>query len=207
MLCSSNERGTLAFMLSIRRTYIQPTEVLGLLLVILLAAFLRLYELDRGHSGLGIYSATSLNTTTSFQNWLFPGIFIDGSIIADKPPVFFWVQGFFLEVFGPSNLGLRLGPALCGISCVFLLYLILRRTYGVMTAFLGALFLAIAPLDVNFSRGVFLEPLTNTLILFSILMLLIAADRRKVRYVYITAILIGIAFMSSNVSRVFRTFR
>lgn len=183
-------------MLSIRRSYIQPTEVLGLLLVILLAAFLRLYELDRGHSGLGIYSATSLNTTTSFQNWLFPGIFIDGSIITDKPPVFFWVQGFFLEVFGPSNLGLRLGPALCGISCVFLLYLILRRTYGVMTAFLGALFLAIAPLDVNFSRGVFLEPLTNTLILLSILMLLIAADRRKVRYVYITAILIGIAFMS-----------
>ena len=106
------------------------------------------------------------------------------------------MQGFFLEVFGPSNLGLRLGPALCGISCVFLLYLILRRTYGVMTAFLGALFLAIAPLDVNFSRGVFLEPLTNTLILLSILMLLIAADRRKVRYVYITAILIGIAFMS-----------
>ena len=196
MLCSSNERGTLAPMLSIRRTYIQPTEVLGLLLVILLAAFLRLYELDRGHSGLGIYSATSLNTTTSFQNWLFPGIFIDGSIIADKPPVFFWVQGLFLEVFGPSNLGLRLGPALCGLACVFFLYLILRRTYGITTAFLGGLFLAIAPLDVNFSRGVFLEPLTNALILLSILMLLIAVDRKKVRYVYITAILVGIAFMS-----------
>ena len=196
MLCSSNERGTLAPMLSIRRTYIQPTEVLGLLLVILLAAFLRLYELDRGHSGLGIYSATSLNTTTSFQNWLFPGIFIDGSIIADKPPVFFWVQGLFLKVFGPSNLGLRLGPALCGIACVFFLYLILRRTYGITTAFLGGLFLAIAPLDVNFSRGVFLEPLTNALILLSILMLLIAVDSKKVRYVYITAILIGIAFMS-----------
>ena len=111
-LCYQNEKGTLTSMLSIRRSYIQPTELLGLLLVILLAAFLRLYELDRGHSGLGIYSATSLNTTTSFQNWLLHGIFIDGSIITDKPHVFFWVQGFFLEVFGSSNLGLRLGPAL-----------------------------------------------------------------------------------------------
>ncbi len=183
-------------MVSIRKLYFQPTEVLSFSLVIFLAALLRFYELDRGHSGLGIYSATSLNTSTSFQNWLFPGIFIDGSIIADKPPVFFWLQGFFLEIFGPSNLGLRLGPALCGITSVTLLYLILKRTYGSTTAFLGGLFLAIAPLDVNFSRGVFLEPLTNTLILLAILMLLIAVEKRKIKYIYITAVLIGIAFMS-----------
>ena len=183
-------------MFPIKRAFIQRRESLGFSLVVCVAAFLRFYEIDEGYSGLGIYSATSLNTGTSFHNWLFPGIFVDGSIIADKPPVFFWVQGIFLELFGPSNLGLRLGPALSGITCVILLFLILKRTHGFTTAFLGALFLAIAPVDVNFSRGVFLEPLTNTLILFSILMLVIGTERKKARYIYMTAILVGIAFMT-----------
>ena len=174
----------------------QRIEILGVLLVIFLAASLRFYELDRGYSGLGIYSATSLNTGTSLHNWFFPSIFIDGSIIADKPPLFFWLQRLFLKVLGPINLALRLPAALCGRSSVVLLYLILRRTYGVLTAFAGGLFLAIAPIDVNFSRGVFLEPLTTALILLSIFMLLIGVERKEVKFIYIAAAVIGIAFMS-----------
>ena len=83
-------------MFPIKRAFFQRRESLGFSLVVCVAAFLRFYEIDEGYSGLGIYSATSLNTGTSFHNWLFPGIFVDGSIIADKPPVFFWVQGIFL---------------------------------------------------------------------------------------------------------------
>ena len=183
-------------MLSVKTISIQRIEILGLLLVIFFAVALRFYELDRGYSGLGIYSATSLNTGTSLHNWFFPSIFIDGSIIADKPPLFFWIQGLFLKILGPTNMALRLPAALCGTSCVVLLYLILRRTYGVLTAFAGGLFLAIAPIDVNFSRGVFLEPLTTALILLSIFMLLIGVERKQVKFIYIASAVIGIAFMS-----------
>ena len=183
-------------MLFLKTISIQRIEILGLLLVIFFAVSLRFYELDRGYSGLGIYSATSLNTGTSLHNWFFPSIFVDGSIIADKPPLFFWVQGLFLKILGPINMALRLPAALCGTFCVVLLYLILRRTYGVLTAFAGGLFLAIAPIDVNFSRGVFLEPLTTALILLSIFMLLIGVERKQVKFIYIASAVIGIAFMS-----------
>ena len=183
-------------MLSLKVTSTQRIETLGLLLVIFLALYLRFYELDRGYSGLGIYSATSLNVGTSLHNWFFPSIFIDGSIIADKPPVFFWIQGLFLKILGPTNLALRLPAALCGTFCVLLLYLILKRTYGVLAAFTGGLLLAVAPIDVNFSRGVFLEPLTSALILLSIFMLLIGVQRKQVKFLYIAAAVIGIAFMS-----------
>ena len=91
-------------MLSLKTTSVQRVEILGLLLVLFFAVSLRFYELDHGYSGLGIYSATSLNTGTLFHNWFFPSIFIDGSIIADKPPLFFWIQGLFLKILGPTNM-------------------------------------------------------------------------------------------------------
>ncbi len=183
-------------MLSSKSSSTQWIEALGLVLVIFFAVCLRFYKLDGGYSGLGIYSATSLNVGTSLHNWFFPSIFIDGSIIADKPPLFFWIQGLFLKILGPTNLALRLPAALCGTSCVLLLYLILKRTYGVLTAFIGGLLLAVAPIDVNFSRGVFLEPLTSALILLSIFMLLIGVQRKQVKFFYIAAAVIGLAFMS-----------
>ncbi|SVC27982.1 uncharacterized protein METZ01_LOCUS280836, partial [marine metagenome] len=76
-------------MLSSKSSSTQWIEALGLVLVIFFAVCLRFYKLDGGYSGLGIYSATSLNVGTSLHNWFFPSIFIDGSIIADKPPLFF----------------------------------------------------------------------------------------------------------------------
>ena len=91
-------------------------------LVTAMAAFLRLYDLGHGHPGLAIYTSISSHAYKSFHNWLYPNMFADGSILADKPPLFFWYQGLFIALLGPSNVAFRLPVALAGICSVILLY-------------------------------------------------------------------------------------
>ena len=57
--------------------------------VLAIAALLRLYDLGHGHPGLAIYTSIFSHTYKSFHNWLYPNMFADGSILADKPPLFF----------------------------------------------------------------------------------------------------------------------
>lgn len=164
-------------------------------MVVLVASTLRLYNLGDGHPGLAIYSAISRNTTSSFHNWLYPSIFADGSILADKPPVFFWIQGAFIALLGPSNVALRLPAALAGIASVVLLYFIVRRCHSTTSALAAALMLAVMPLDVNFSRGVFLEPVTSLTILVATYFVVRAVQEQEERYYYIAAAVLGAAFM------------
>ncbi len=167
----------------------------ALVVIVLVASTLRLYNLGQGHPGLAIYSAISKNTTSSFHNWLYPSIYVDGSILADKPPVFFWLQGAFIALLGPTNLALRLPAALSGIASVVLLYVIVKRCHGTTSALIAALLLAVMPLDVNFSRGVFLEPVTSLTILISTYFVVRAVQEKDERYYYIAAALLGVAFM------------
>lgn len=166
-----------------------------LVLIVLLASTLRLYNLGQGHPGLAIYSAISKNTTSSFHNWLYPSIYADGSILADKPPVFFWIQGAFIALLGPSNLALRLPAALAGIASVALLYVIVKRCHGTTAALIAALMLAVMPLDVNFSRGVFLEPVATAAMLAATYFVVRAVQEQEERYYYVAAAILGVAFM------------
>ena len=135
--------------------------------VLAFAAFLRLYDLGHGHPGLAIYTSISSHAYKSFHNWLYPNMFADGSILADKPPMFFWYQGLFIALLGPSNLSFRLPVSLAGICSVVLLYVIVRRCSGTVPALIAAAALAVMPLDVNYSRATFIEPVTTATMMFA----------------------------------------
>ncbi len=87
-------------------------------LIVAMAALLRLYQLGQGHAGLAIYAAISRNVITSWHSWFYPSIYPDGAILADKPPLYFWLQGTFAAILGPGNLALRLPVALASILAV-----------------------------------------------------------------------------------------
>ncbi len=164
-------------------------------LVMALAAFFRLYDLGQGHPGLAIYTSISSHAYKSFHNWLYPNMFADGSILADKPPLFFWCQGLFIALLGPSNLAFRLPVALAGICSVVLLYVVVRRTAGMTPALIAAAALAIMPLDVNYARSTFIEPVTTvTLLLTAYFVVRAAQEKREVLY-YVAAFVLGLAWM------------
>ena len=160
-----------------------------------LASFLRLYDLGQGHPGLAIYTSISSHAYKSFHNWLYPNMFADGSILADKPPLFFWYQGLFIALLGPSNLAFRLPVALAGICSVILLYIIVRRTAGSTPALIAAAALAIMPLDVNYARSTFIEPVTTVTLLLTAYFVVRAAQEKREGFYYVAAFVLGLAWM------------
>lgn len=164
-------------------------------LVVALAVFFRLYDLGQGHPGLAIYTSISSHAYKSFHNWLYPNMFADGSILADKPPLFFWYQGLFIALLGPSNLAFRLPVALAGICSVILLYVIVRRTAGTTPALIAAAALAIMPLDVNYARSTFIEPVTTVTLLLTAYFVVRAAQEKREGFYYVAAFVLGLAWM------------
>ena len=163
--------------------------------VLALAALVRLYDLGHGHPGLAIYTSISSHAYRSFHNWFYPNMFADGSILADKPPMFFWYQGLFIALLGPSNISFRLPVALAGICSVVLLYVIVRRCSGTAPALIAAATLAIMPIDVNYSRATFIEPVTTATMMFAAYFVVRAVQERREGFYYVGAFVMGLAFM------------
>ena len=163
--------------------------------VLAVAAALRLYDLGYGHPGLAIYTSISSHAYKSFHNWFYPNMFADGAILADKPPLFFWYQGLFIALLGPSNAAFRLPAALAGICSVVLLYAIVRRCGGTVPALIAAATLAIMPIDVNYSRATFIEPVVVVVMLLATWFVVRAVQERREGFYYAAAFTLGLGFM------------
>ena len=168
----------------------------GLALVLAAAAALRFYELGQGHPGLAIYTSISANMARSAGAWLYPSMLADGSILADKPPAFFWLQGASFALLGTSNFAARLPSALAGVASVFLLYVIIRRCHGTAPALLSAAALAFMPLDVNYSRSTFIEPVAVFFMMVAAYFAVRAVQERREGFFYAAALVLGIAFLA-----------
>ena len=181
-------------------TRISPKTALaagGLALVLALAAGLRFYELGQGHPGLAIYTSISSNMARDpGAAWLYPSMLADGSILADKPPAFFWLQGASFALFGMSNFAARLPSALAGVASVLLLYLIIRRCHGTKPALISAAALAVMPLDVNYSRSTFIEPVAVFFMMSAAYFAVRAVQERREGFFYAAALVLGIAFLT-----------
>ncbi len=171
-------------------------HAVGLAGALAVAAALRLYALGDGHPGLAIYTSISANMARSPGGWLYPSMLADGSILADKPPAFFWLQGVFFALMGTSNFAARLPVALAGVASVFLLYLIVRRCHGAAPALISAAALAVMPLDVNYSRSTFIEPVAVFFMLVAAYFAVRAVQERREGFFYAAAAVLGIAFLT-----------
>lgn len=163
--------------------------------ILAVAAALRLYDLGYGHPGLAIYTSISSHAYKSFHNWFYPNMFADGAILADKPPLFFWYQGLFIALLGPSNVAFRMPAALAGICSVILLYVIVRRCNGTAPALAAALALAVMPIDVNYSRATFIEPVAAVVMMFATWFVVRAVQERREGFYYAAAFALGLGFM------------
>ena len=177
------------------REYRPLIEYGAFALILMAASALRLYDLGQGHPGLAIYTSISTNATQSLHNWFYPTMFGEGTILADKPPAFFWLQGLSIALLGPTNLAFRLPAALAGIASTLLIFLIVRRCHGPNAALVAALAFAVMPLDVNYSRATFIEPVTVVVMLGATYFSVRAVQDRREAFYYAAAAILGLAFM------------
>src|SRR4051794_3898173 len=127
-----------------------PKPELALLLV--LAAVLDLWALDRNGFANTYYSAAVRSMAGSWHDFLYNSFDSAGVMTVDKPPLALWVQALSVRAFGMSSWSMLVPQALMGVGTVALAYDTTRRAFGRPAGFVAGLVLTLTPITVAISR-------------------------------------------------------
>ncbi|MFC1465832.1 MAG: glycosyltransferase family 39 protein [Candidatus Brachytrichaceae bacterium NZ_4S206] len=143
-------------------------EWLAFILVMALAAFLRLYRLDLIDVRFDEASAPQLALSITRGNWL-PVAPFSGSV-ANHPPVYLYLLTL-PYLFTRDFMTIAAYRALLDVAAIALCWWLCRRFFGARVAFVACLLFAVAPWAVQFARRTWLAPmpLFATLLLFGLL--------------------------------------
>ena len=131
-----------------------------LVVIIILSAFLRLYNLDKIPASLNWdevsmgYSSYSI-LKTGHDEWgnFMPLLF--RSYGEWKSPVYIYLLVPFIQVLGLNAWAVRLPAAIAGIIAVYLTYLIGKKLYGHQVGLWASFLLAVSPWHLMLSRPAF----------------------------------------------------
>ena len=174
----------------------------GLLLaaIIGVSLFLNFFHLGQNHFGditTGVnsyYAAAIKSMSMSWHNFFFAAFDPQGFLAIDKPPLGFWLQVASARLFGFSAWSLLLPEALAGVGSVIVLYMLVRRIFGVNAGLIAALALALTPISVVTSRNNTIDSVLILTLLFAAWALSIAAETGSLRWLLISALLVGLGF-------------
>ena len=129
-------------------------EIIGVIGVVALAAFFRLYSIHQFPSGLSPEEAIGAQNAVAI---------LEGDIRAFYPSdggqegLFFYIEALSLKLFGIGVWQLRVASAVVGILTVLALYFATRPFFGKLAALVSAGFLATSYWHITVSRGSFRE--------------------------------------------------
>ncbi len=174
-----------------------PKRRLPILAILLLSAFLNLYRLNLvGTNGVGniYYAAAVQSMLTSWRNFFYLSVDPTGFVSLDKVPLAFWIQAALAKIFGFSGLPLLLPQALAGIATVYVIYRLVRRSFGEHAALLASLALAVMPVSVVIQRNNAPDALMILVLTLAAWTLIRAIEDHSPRWLMATGVLVGIAF-------------
>ena len=131
------------------------------LLILLIASFLRLWQVSRIPPGpfgdeldVGYHAYSILKTGKDYYGQFLPTYI--HSLAEWRAPLFIYSAVPFIGIFGLNELGVRAAAVFFGILGIFLLYLLTVEIFqNRKFALLAALFLAISPWHLHYSRAAF----------------------------------------------------
>lgn len=132
---------------------------LALLVIILIAAILRLYKLDEIPPSLNwdeVAAGYNAYTIANFgrDEWGKVSPLSFRSFEDDKHPVHIYITSLFVKLLGLSDFTTRLPGAIVGILSIYVIFCLVRILFkNDLAALLSALFLAVSPYHIQFSRG------------------------------------------------------
>jgi len=167
---------------------------LVLLAIVLLAAFLNIYNIWKDIYANAYYTAAVTSMLQSFHNFFFASFDPAGFISVDKPPVVFWVQTLFAYLFGVHGWSIVLPQALAGIGSVLLIYHLVKPTFGRNAARCASLVMALTPVAVAVSRTNNIDSLLVFTLLLATTLLFKGVRRQQAGWVLGGFALVGLAF-------------
>lgn len=161
---------------------------------VVIAAILNLAWLGQNGDGNLYYAAAVRSMLENWHNFFFVSFDPGGFVSIDKPPVDFWLQAASAQIFGLSGFSLALPQALSGIAAVGVLYVLVRRIFGVLPAFLAAVALAITPIVVASNRDNIVDSMLMLVVLLAAWAVVRAAETGRLRWLLLGAALVGLGF-------------
>lgn len=169
-------------------------ETIMLSLILILSAILNFGNLSIEGYANGYYAAGVKSMTMSLKNFFFVSFDPAGFVSIDKPPLGFWIQTISAKIFGFSGWSLLFPEALAGVISVWLLYYIVKRSFGSAAGLISSLCLAVTPVFIATSRNNTVDNLLVLTLLFACWAISIAAEKGKLKYLIISLVLVGIGF-------------
>ncbi|MBU1000864.1 glycosyltransferase family 39 protein [Patescibacteria group bacterium] len=178
-----------------------------LFLIILLATFLRVYKLDQVPPSLNWDEVDGGYNAYTIANWgrdewgdFLPLVFT--SFRDDKHPVHIYLTAPIVKLFGLSDFTTRLSGAIIGILSVVVIFYLARILFkSDLIALFSALFLAVSPYHLHFSRG--LWEVNFALFFFMLgLLLFYSALGGKRRLISLSFLSFGISILSYHSAKI-----
>lgn len=134
-------------------------KIVALTFIIVFAAILRFYKLDQVPPSLNWDEVAAGYNAYTIWHWgadeygnRFPITF--RSFADDKHPVHIYLTAPFVGIFGLNDFATRASSAFVGVLSVIAIYFLARKFFKSETAgIFSALFLAVSPFHLQFSRG------------------------------------------------------
>lgn len=165
-----------------------------LCLILLLSFILNFANLGIEGYGNTYYAAGIKSMIMNFKNFFFVSFDPSGFVTIDKPPVGFWLQAICAKIFGFSGFSIILPQALSGVISVFLIYYIVKKSFGTSKGLLAALCLSITPIFVAASRNNTIDNDLVLCLLLSVLFLIKSFKGSSLKFLILSFICIGIGF-------------
>lgn len=166
----------------------------ALVAITLISIFMHFYKLGQNGFGNLFYAAGVRSMADNLHNFFFVSYDPGGFVTVDKPPLGFWLQAISVKIFGFTPFSIFLPQALAGVLAVLILFLLVRRHFGVAAGLLAALALALSPLSVATDRNNTIDSTLTLVLLLGAWAVMYAAETGKLRWLLLSAALVGLGF-------------
>ncbi|WP_387407325.1 ArnT family glycosyltransferase [Priestia aryabhattai] len=162
--------------------------------ILLMGLFLNTYNIWQDDSANQYYLAAVKSMTQSFHNFFYASFDPSGFVSVDKPPLVLWIQTIFAWIFGVHTWSVIIPQALAGVGSLFLLYVMIKPTFGKGPARIAALVMAVTPIAVAVSRTNNIDSMLVFTLLFGSWCLMKAVKQGKIIWLLVAFGMIGLAF-------------
>lgn len=166
----------------------------ALSMVMLTSIFVNFYQLGQNGFGNLFYAAGVRSMADSLHNFFFVSYDPGGFVTVDKPPLGFWLQAISVKLFGFTPFSIFFPQALASVLAVLVLFILVRRHFGVLAGLLAALALALSPLSVATGRNNTIDSILALTLLLGAWAVMRAAETGRWRWLLLSATLVGIGF-------------
>lgn len=182
---------------------------IGLILIFLVAIFLRFYKLSEIPSGFHIdevtvgYNAYSLMETGRDENNNFLPLYID-SFGDQRPAGYFYLTIPAIKIFGLNQFAVRFPSAFLGSLTVILVFFLAEEIFtNQLVALISSFLLAISPWHIIVTRATSESSFALFLIVFGTYLFFKAIKKNKYAYLFPVLIMYLISFYTYHTPRVF----